>query len=89
MSSFECGKCGSFFVPDELTDEQMNQIGELTRRFGRLAAVPYWLPISMDPAMAKSIALHITEKKGLCLCGAQFTAIQGNCVECGVVNLDW
>lgn len=89
MASFECKKCGSFIVPDELTAEQMNQIGELTRRFGRLAAVAFWRPISVDLGTAKSIAFHITEKKGFCRCGAQFTAIQGNCVECGVVNLDW
>ena len=91
MPIYKCSKCIPTNIPVEMIDEQKSHIASLVRTSNPILAlqkIKNLLDLSL--ADAKNIALHITHVKGLChYCSSVLDKVEGNCLKCERLNLDW
>ena len=90
MPTFECKNCSPTTIPDEWSGETKSKISKIVRENIKIKAIGLIVKkFGAGLKMAKSISLHIPEKKGLCGCKTELIEYEGQCPNCETLNFDW
>ncbi len=89
MPVFKCKNCIPINVPDNWTTEKKIEVANLVRKHGKLKSIMLSDSFGLDLGSAKQISFHVSEKKGICRCRTELKGYEGQCSNCGRLNLDW